>query len=133
MHVRDIMTAEPLRVQASSTLTAAIALLALGDVRHLPVVADGGKVVGMLSERDALGFLVPGKGAMEENLEEGLSRPVTDVMSPEVVTVAPGAAVKELIDLLVQHRIGAVPVVENDELVGIASYVDVLQAVRDLV
>lgn len=133
MQVRDIMTPEPLRVQSSATLTAAIALLALGEVRHLPVVDDGGGVVGMLSERDALGFLVPGRGEVEQRLEEGLSRPVTEVMSREVLTIAPDASVRDLIDLLVDNQIGAAPVVEGDELVGIASYVDVLRAVRDRV
>jgi acetoin utilization protein AcuB len=55
-------------------------------------------------------------------------------MSPDVIAVAPDAELGEVIDLLVENRIGAVAVVrpETDELVGIVSYIDVLQAMRDL-
>jgi CBS domain-containing protein len=51
---------------------------------------------------------------------------VSDVMSSPVVTVAPGAHLKEVADLLVNHEISAVPVVEEDELVGIVSEADLV-------
>lgn len=130
MQVSEIMTREPLRVRADAPLTAALALLALGDVRHLPVVDDEG-LAGMLSERDVLGFLVPNEKAARERLEESLQRRVFEVMSEDVVTVSPDAEVRAVIDLLLEHRIGAVCVVEGKELVGIVSYVDVLKATRD--
>lgn len=132
MRVRELMTEEPLRVSASSSLTAAVALLALGDVRHLPVVDNDGRVVGVLSERDALGFLVPGEDKVDENLEAGLERPVAEVMSEEPLTIGPDEPAEALVDLLLTSKVGAVPVVEKDRtLVGIVSYVDVLRAVRD--
>lgn len=130
MQVSEIMTREPLRVRADAPLIAALALLALGDVRHLPVVDDEG-LTGMLSERDVLGFLVPKEKAARERLEESLQRRVFEVMREDVVTVAPDAEVRAVIDLLLEHRIGAVCVVEGKELVGIVSYVDVLKAMRD--
>jgi CBS domain-containing protein len=51
---------------------------------------------------------------------------VSDIMSSPVVTVAPGAHLKEIADLLVKHEISAVPVVDDDELVGIVSEADLV-------
>ena len=58
MRAQDLMTPEPVRLRADSTLGEALGLLALADVRHLPVVDDG-DVIGMLSERDVLEALKP--------------------------------------------------------------------------
>jgi acetoin utilization protein AcuB len=104
-------------------------------VRHLPVV-DGGTVVGMLSDRDLarfdLGRVLTIEGA--EALRRELATPAVKVMSSDVITVDPEAELGEVVDLLVENRIGAVAVVRSDtqELVGIVSYIDVLEAVRDL-
>jgi acetoin utilization protein AcuB len=54
-------------------------------------------------------------------------------MSPDVIAVAPEAELGEVVDLLLEHRVGAVPVVrpETGELIGIVSYIDVLRVLRD--
>jgi acetoin utilization protein AcuB len=55
-------------------------------------------------------------------------------MSTDVLSVDPETDVGEVVDLMIEHRVGAVPVVDADseELVGIVSYMDVLRASRDL-
>lgn len=131
MRVRDWMTTEPLQIEASSSLTAAIALLALGEIRHLPVVDATGRVVGMLSERDVIGYLAPESPQVEARLEAGLSRPVGEVMSADVVVLAADSTLREANELFLAHRVGAFPVVERGVLVGILSYIDVLRALRD--
>jgi acetoin utilization protein AcuB len=104
-------------------------------VRHMPVV-DRGALVGMVSDRDLAHFdmarVLTTEGA--EGLRRELGTPVVKVMSADVVDVNPDAELGEVVDLLVENRIGAVPVVrpETQELVGIVSYIDVLEAVRDL-
>lgn len=145
MRVADLMTPEPLRVSEHASLAAASTLLALGDIRHLPVVDDVGRVVGMISERDILGLIVPREGeslpddaldgpvddAANAALEARLDRPVREVMSPHALCIGPDASAGELVDLLLEHKYGALPVVEEGHLVGIVSYVDVLRQVRD--
>lgn len=147
MRVADLMTPDPLRVSDGASLAAASTLLALGDVRHLPVVDDVGRVVGMVSERDILGLVTLREGETDdplaptddestrvafEALEARLERPVREVMSPHAICIAPDASARELVDLLLEHKFGALPVVEEGQLVGIVSYVDVLRQVRDL-
>ena len=62
-----------------------------------------------------------------------LATPVARVMTPEVVTVGPDDDVEDLVDLMLENRVGAVPVVEGaaGRVVGIVSYVDLLRAFRD--
>lgn len=129
MYARDLMTPEPVRLRADSTLAEALGLLALADVRHLPVV-EGGEVVGMLSERDVLGVVAPSEDGAAP---AGLDRKVRDLMSDRVYALGPEASVRHVIDEMLAHRIGAVVVIEDGQLLGIISYVDVLQALKGLV
>jgi acetoin utilization protein AcuB len=100
------------------------------DVRHVPVV-QGEALVGMVSDRDlgrvdiARLLTVEGAGALRDEL----TMPIVGVMSSAVLAVGPEAEIGEVIDLLIEHKIGAVPVVreETREVLGIISYVDVLR------
>jgi acetoin utilization protein AcuB len=90
----------------------------------------------MVSDRDLAHFdlarLLTTEGA--EELRRELGTPVVRIMSADVVAVDPETELGEIVDLLVDNRIGAVAVVRTGtrELVGIVSYIDVLKAVRDL-
>jgi len=135
MQAQDVMTANPVTVPPQASVAEVWDLMRERAVRHLPVV-DAGAVVGMLSDRDlayfdVARFLTAG-GAEALRLE--LSTPAVTVMSADVVTVAPDADLADVVDLLLENRIGAVAVVrpETQELVGIVSYVDVLEALRGL-
>ena len=135
MQAQDVMTPHPLTVSPQTSAAEVWDLMRERAVRHLPVV-DGGALVGMLSDRDLarfdLGRVLTIEGA--EALRRELATPAVTVMSADVITVDPEAELGEVVDLLVEHRIGAVAVVRPDtqELVGIVSYIDVLEAVRDL-
>ncbi len=115
----DIMTTEVVSISETATVRDALRALDELDVRHLPVVDERREVVGMLSARDL---------AARGRSQEALAQPVSEVMSADVIVVTPATAVTEIIDLMTENRIGAVPVVDNDShLAGIVSYVDVLR------
>ena len=128
----ELMTAEVVTVSEETPLSVALGIMQEHDIRHLPVVR-GKRLVGMLSDRDLSGLGLRLAVDMEtlERLESKLRATVKSAMSSHLVTVHPSSDLGEIIDRLVEERIGAVPVVEEDELVGIVSYVDVLRAVRD--
>ena len=134
MIARDLMTPDPLTVTPQATIADVWDLMREVDVRHLPVV-EAGVLVGMVSDRDVarvdLARLLKVEGA--HALREELATPVAQIMSPDVIAVGPEAEIGEVIDLLIDHKIGAVPVVEEDtrEVLGIISYVDVLRALQD--
>jgi acetoin utilization protein AcuB len=127
------MTSNPATVTPQTTIAEAWDSMGELDVRHLPVV-DGEALVGMLSDRD-LGAvdvirLLTEQGA--DALRRQLTRPVIQFMSTDVVTVEPETEVSELVTLLLEQKVGAIPVITPDtrQIVGIVSYVDVLRVMQ---
>jgi acetoin utilization protein AcuB len=99
-------------------------------IRHLPVVEHGGRLVGMLTDRDVRhAALVP---ALAEYLPWELRRlkslRIRDVMTWSVVTTHPEATVAQAGVTMFQRRIGSLPVVDDGRLVGILTETDLLSA-----
>ena len=135
--VEDVMTRRPTAVLESAPLRAAAATMRELDVRHLPVITAEHELAGMLSDRDLVSL--PPEGADPEELtpaqRHALEVKVAAVMSTDVKSVTSERPVIEAIEILLEHRIGAIPVLSPEgRLVGILSYVDLLRAyARDLV
>jgi CBS domain-containing protein len=131
----DIMTPKPLTVSETVSIGDAMTLMAEHNVRHLPVVR-GNDVVGILSDRDLrnLGVSMVNDMYGYENLRARLSQPVSVLMSGGVVTVGRDASVAEIVDVLLEEKLSALPVVESgtQELAGIVSYIDVLRVVQPM-
>jgi len=98
----------------------AIKLLS-GMYSGLPVVDDKGKVVGVVSEFDLLKAIRNGK-ALEQVKAE-------DIMSKNPICVSENTPVEDVIDLMIKHNIIRVPVVRNDNLVGVISRCDILSSI----
>jgi acetoin utilization protein AcuB len=133
MIAADVMTENPRTVKPTDAISDALDVLQAMDIRHLPVVDDEGNLVGMLSDRDLGPLLrVFTEGAEAEQLVLPLSRRrVVEFMSADVLSVEPDTEVGEIIDTMLDQKIGAVPVVDAEgEVVGIISYVDILRAVN---
>lgn len=135
MLASDLMTPNPLTVSPQASVAEVWDLMRDADVRHVPVV-QAEALVGMVSDRDLARVdvvrLLKVQGA--DALREELATPIVRVMSADVIAVGPDADIGEVIDLLIDHRIGAVPVVreETREVLGIISYVDVLRALQSV-
>ncbi len=135
MNARTLMTREVVCVTISATLSEVVRLMHDEDVRHVPVV-EGRYLRGVVSDRDvrtlALPMLVAAENPGRQRFDLGAG--VADVMLTDVLTAGPEATVDELIDLMLDHKVGAIPVIdhETDYLLGIVSYIDVLRAARDV-
>lgn len=125
---RNVVTASP-----DEGLRRAWTLLREYGVRHLPVL-EGDRLVGIVTDRDicqALPSRVTALGVHE--LRVLLDRvTLREIMTEEVVTVTADQSIPEAAGLLVEHRIGALPVVEDGRLVGILTETDVLRAYLSL-
>ena len=118
MTVGDVMAPSPVAVRPGSTLAAARALMDESDIRHLPVVDGDGRVLGILSHRD----LVRAEGRGEQKVTVG------ELMTENVLVVAAGNRLCEASELMLDHKIGALPVVDGDDvLVGIITETDFLR------
>ncbi len=130
MTAYDVMTEDPTTIPMTATVGDAARLLQTLDVRHLPVVDEEGMLVGMLSDRDLRALTFPevlGAEYMGE-VQTALEAPISNIMSSDVVAVEVEDDVSLIIELMLDYKIGAVPVVDTDgTLVGIVSYVDLLR------
>ena len=123
MFVRDCMTCNPVTVRPNSDPLAAVSLLRCGDFRRLPVVDAEGKLVGIVTHNDLEVFLSkaesPGIVKRQHRVEQ--------VMSQEVMMVPPDCPLEEVASLMVEHKIGSLPVVENERVVGIITETDIFR------
>jgi CBS domain-containing protein len=99
----------------------ALMLMAEREVGAL-VVTDGGRLAGIISERDyARKVILHGKSSHEMQ--------VRDIMTAKVITVHPGQTVEECMALMTGKRIRHLPVIEGDRLIGVVSIGDLVKEV----
>jgi acetoin utilization protein AcuB len=129
---QDIMTENPVTATELMSVAEALGLLYELDVRHLPVV-QGRELVGIISDRDLRVFSPPSEENQAEAVEDASTATVGAFMNTSPVTVNPESNVREVIELMLLHRVGAVPVVDVDtgDLLGIVSYVDLLRLLQE--
>jgi acetoin utilization protein AcuB len=98
------------------------------DVTHLPVIAEG-RLVGLLSERDIQTVLPsPATSLSKWELHYLVDKlTVSQAMTADIMTVTPTTSLSEAVRLLILHRIGALPVIENHRLVGLLTRDDILR------
>jgi acetoin utilization protein AcuB len=132
--VEDVMTCEVITVNEGTPIAEAVELLQRQEIRHLPVLDADGEVVGMLSDRDlrAIGLSLANDESQLARLRGQLTGRVSELMSSNVVSVAPTDDLRDAVDCMLEAKVGALPVIdrETDDLVGIISYVDLLRLLR---
>lgn len=127
MRVRDVMTDNPRTLAPDATVFDALSLMAELDIRHVPIVADG-SLVGLISDRDLRPYA---RASLDDapKARERLRVRLGDVMSSDVLSVEEEDEIDEAIDLFLENKVGAIPVVDPDgTLTGIVSIIDVLRA-----
>ena len=130
----DLMTPNPMTVTPEATIAEVWDLMRELEIRHVPVV-QGGALVGMLSDRDLAHVDIARMLAVDgaDAVRKELTTPIIRLMSADVIFVEPETELGEVVDLLVENKVGALPVMRTDtrEVVGIVSYIDVLRAFQD--
>jgi len=121
MTVGDRMTKNPVTVSPGDTLATAQEKMRAGEFRQVPVV-DQGRLVGILTDRD-----------IRKYGRHNIVAPVQSAMTESVITATPTTPLETVARILLEKKIGGLPVVENDDLVGIISTSDILQAFVDLI
>lgn len=130
MNAIDIMTADPIIIRADKSLRSALKLMDDHSVNHLPVVSQQGHVVGVLSDRDCRLALNSPFTLHERWQDEELSTrlQVRAVMTAAPIVVEPQTSAEEVARLMLTNRIGCLPVMRAETLVGIITRSDILMA-----
>jgi len=133
MTVDDLMEREVVTLNAGDTLSLADDVMRLGRIRHLPVVEEG-LLVGILSQRDLFRAAVSSVLQLAHSSErEWLARiPVRAVMTPTVISVPPGTSIRRAVEIMLEKRIGCLPVAERGRLLGLLSETDCLRHLAHL-
>jgi acetoin utilization protein AcuB len=129
MFVEKWMTRDPLTVTPDATLSSVAREMNRRRFRHFPVVESSGNgawMVGIVAKYDiARGFPANLNPFSIEVMDETVSRPVSSVMTEQVITTTPDCPIEEAARILHSHRIGALPVLRNNRLVGIITESDI--------
>ena len=127
MKVKDVMVKEVATLDVNDELSLANDIMRLGRIRHLPVV-DGTRLAGIISERDLFrSSLAQALGYGSEATRDLMKKlRIKDIMVPQVVTISPETELCEATRLMVELKIGCLPVVEGERLVGLITETDIL-------
>ena len=129
--VRDLMSSAVRTLKRNDELLIADAVMRNERIRHLPILDDDGRLVGILSQRDLfLNALVRALGHGSAARDRALgSIEVKQVMTEDVVTTTPDTPIAAAAQVMVDRKVGCLPVVTDDALVGILSESDIVSAV----
>lgn len=125
-----VMTHGPATIGPEDSLGDAAGVMVQGGFRHLPVVDGDDVLVGMLSERDLRARLGTELERFTDAARELLSEQVEPAMRPDPITIPSTATVRDALEILSDERVGALPVLDAERLVGIVSYLDLLAFLR---
>jgi acetoin utilization protein AcuB len=132
MLVAEAMTASVVTISSEQTLLEALTALRAHRIRHLPVV-DGSTLVGIITDRDVKRATPSVFSGDRDEFDRVLaSTTVSHVMTRALITVAPETPLRRAVDIFLDRRIGALPVVDGGRLVGILTDIDILRVACDL-
>jgi CBS domain-containing protein len=122
--VQDVMTSNPVSIEADSPVAEAAKIMKKEDVGIVPVV-EGGRLVGTVTDRDlATRIVAEGKDPQSVSVHE--------IASTDLVTIYPQQDLNEALHLMANHQVRRLPVVEQDgRLVGIVAQADVAREADD--
>ena len=133
LQVKDVMSGDVQVVRRNDQLSVADTLMKQARIRHLPVLDEDGLVCAVVSQRDLFrGALLRALG-YGARAEEAMLRqvPVKEAMSAEIHTIGPDATVADAARIMIERKIGCLPVVEGEKLIGIVTETDFVKLVAD--
>jgi acetoin utilization protein AcuB len=134
MLVKEIMTPNPVTVEPDMFITDAQKLMKEDNIRHLPVVQEGKGMLGLIT-RDALNRALPSElttlSIWEINYQLARIK-VRDVMVKKVISVTEDVTVEEAARIMIDRKIGSLPVMRDGMLAGIVTEIDLLGALSNL-
>jgi acetoin utilization protein AcuB len=134
MLVRERMSTQPVTIRADMTITKALQVMRENEVRRLPVLDEEGQLIGIVSEKDLLyASPSPATSLSIYEMHYLLSRlRVTELMTADPVTVAPDTPLEEAARIMADNKIGGLPVMEGDKLVGIITETDIFKVFLEM-
>ena len=124
--VRDLMTDRVFALGPADDLESLYDLMDAHHVRHVPIVDREGDIVGLVTQRDLARSALGAQELLPLSLQQEIlrRRKVREIMATEVETVEPDESLRVAAEMLLENKIGCLPVVEGEHLVGILTESD---------
>ncbi|HEY3933427.1 MAG TPA: CBS domain-containing protein [Gemmatimonadales bacterium] len=135
MRVYDLMTTPVVTIRSDKRLVVVDEVMQWHHIRHIPVIGNDGRLIGIVSHRDLLSAAVSTlavKIAAAERRQHLAMSEVERIMNRNVISIGPDAPVQEAAALLRTKRVGCLPVVEGGYLLGIVTESDMVRLVEHL-
>jgi acetoin utilization protein AcuB len=123
MKISALMVPNPITITENASISEAIDLMKVNSIRHLPVVSAEKKLMGFVTLADLKQGLIP---SMVSDLS------IHDLMIRNPITVDPDDDIEIAAQLIYKHKVGGMPVVKNNKVVGIITESDILRAFIDM-
>jgi len=142
--VADIMTKEVITVKRETTLRELAEIFETHHVGSLPVVDDEGTPIGIITESDLIeqgrslhiptvislfDWVIPlgGERSLERDLQKMTAQTAGEIFTPELTSISPSDPVSKAADLMSEHKLHSLPVLEGKKLVGIVARIDIIR------
>ena len=127
--VRDLMTTPVFSLKETDSLFRARNLMDLQRIRHIPILTADNRFAGLVTHRDILAATISRLAELgpetQKELDEGI--PIREIMRVGITTVTASTTLGEAATILLRHKYGCLPVVEDERLVGILTEADFLR------
>ncbi|MES9681347.1 acetoin utilization protein AcuB [Bacillus sp. AFS001701] len=130
MLIQDIMRSSNITLKKENTIGEAVTIFRTGDVRHIPIINEDNQVVGIISDRDVRDALP--STLFPQAFSSVLEVPVEKIMTTNVITCSSIDFVEEVATYFYQYKIGCLPVVSSEKLIGLVTEIDVLHTLVTL-
>jgi acetoin utilization protein AcuB len=135
MFVKDYMTRHPIMIEPGMRVIEAQKLMTENHIRHLPVIGDGKRLVGLVT-RQRLALPPETLGSLDvweiARSLSGLTAASVMVTGNDLHTTVPGATLEEAAAIMTRHKVGGLPVIEDGVVCGIITKTDLLVELQDL-
>jgi len=126
----EVMTPAPTCIAPEASVLQLVRLLHAKRFRHLLVTTDGGKLVGIISDRDVVRCFGP-TAYPDEELLSGIR--AEQIMSRDVITISSELSLAAALDVMHDHGVSCLPIVDGERLTGIVTTSDLMRLLRRLV
>ena len=132
MKIQDVMSTKLITLHPKDKIQRAKDVFAEFNIHHIPIVVMN-KLVGILSQGDILYLESVAKNSFDRFLQSKLFEinAVEEVMSKQLFIMSLQSSLDEVLSLMINHKINAIPIVDNDELVGLITSYDILKLVSE--
>jgi len=129
LKVKDIMTHPVFSLKENDSLFSAKSLMDLQRIRHIPITTVDNVFTGLITHRDILSVTISQLAELDEETQRDIdsSIPIKEIMRTDVATTTREMPVKDAAQILLNHKYGCLPVVEQNNLVGIITEADFLR------